>query len=493
MKLSTKIICFVFLGSIILLTIDGFISYRREVELFDSNMKRDAQWLGTVIKGLVSDIWETDSQSRALEFIELANTNIHPMKIRWIRPDASPGDPFEARIPKEKLAQVLHGQEIFLRSAGKKGALNLYTYIPVSFGDKTHGALELSEPLSEATAYIHESIVRQIVMASLLALLSGFILFLFNNKVIGRPLKQLVEKTRRIGAGDFSGDLVLPGKDELSNLASAMNGMCEQLTAARETIRAETEARISTLEQLRHTERLATLGRLSSGIAHQLGTPLNVVSGRAKIIATVNLERKEIAEYAGIIMKQAEQMTEIIQQLLHFARRKEPKKSDVNLHNMVSQVLEMLNPIARKQRVTFNLVKNTVLLEPTIDKSQIQHVLMNLIMNGIQAMPNGGQLEIKLYLERIRPLPWKDDQDKEFIALCIVDQGEGISEDNINHIFEPFFTTKGVGKGTGLGLSIAFGIVQEHGGWIDVTSKVGEGACFTIYLPVEASECMEES
>jgi len=493
MRVATKIICFVFLGSLILLTIDGYLSFRREVELFDSRMTRDALLLGTAIKGLVSDIWEIDGQRRALEFVEQANTDIHPMKIRWIQPDASPGDPFEARIPKEKLAKVLHGQEVFLRKAGKEGALNLYAYIPVSVGDETRGALELSEPLSEATAYVHESIVRQIVMASLLALLSGVILFLFNIKVIGHPLKQLVEKTRRIGDGDFSGDLVLPGKDELSNLASAMNGMCEQLTAAREAILAETEARISALEQLRHTERLATLGRLSSGIAHELGTPFNVVSGRAKIIATQDLGRKEITEYAGIIVEQVERMTRIIQQLLHFARRKEPKKSDVNLHNMVSQVLEMLNPIARKQRVSFNLVKNTLLHEPIIDKSQIQQVLMNLIMNGIQAMPNGGQLEIELYLERIRTLSRKDGQSKEFLALCIVDQGEGILEDNINHIFEPFFTTKGVGKGTGLGLSIAFGIVQEHGGWIDVTSKVGEGACFKIYLPVEASECMEES
>jgi two-component system NtrC family sensor kinase len=493
MRVATKIICFVFFGTIILLTIDGYFSFRREVELFDSRMSRDAQLLGTAIKGLVSDIWETHGQSRALEFVEQANTDIHPMEIRWIRTDASPGDPFEARIPKEKLAQVMHGQEVFPRKAGKEGALNLYTYILVSVGDETRGALELSEPLSDAKAYIHESIVRQIVIACLLALLSGFILLLFNNRVIGRPLKQLVEKTRRIGAGDFSGDLVLPGKDELSKLASAMNRMCEQLTAAREAILVETEARISALEQLRHTERLATLGRLSSGIAHELGTPLNVVSGRAKIIATEDLKRKEIAEYAGIIMKQAEQMTIIIQQLLHFARRKEPKKSDVNLYNMVSQVLEMLNPIARKQRVTFNLVKNTLLIEPIIDKSQIQQVLMNLIMNGIQAMPNGGQLKIEIYLERIRPLSRKDVQEKEFLVLCIVDQGEGISEDNINHIFDPFFTTKDVGKGTGLGLSIALGIVQEHGGWIDVTSKIGEGACFTIYLPVEASECMEES
>jgi signal transduction histidine kinase len=186
-------------------------------------------------------------------------------------------------------------------------------------------------------------------------------------------------------------------------------------------------------------------------------------------------------------------MTKLIRQLLDFARRRAPQKSPVNLKNLSGQVIEMLKPAAEKQKVILKLLKNDDMPLVSMDLFQIQQVLINLVMNGIQAMPDGGQLEIGLQMKYSYHPALSTDQEQNYVAIKIKDEGNGISEDNINHVFEPFFTTKNVGEGTGLGLSIAYGIVREHGGWIDVKSKVGEGSCFTIYIPLEVDECAEKS
>ncbi len=322
-------------------------------------------------------------------------------------------------------------------------------------------------------------------MTGSLLLVGGLLVWILSIRFVVRPLNKLMNKTQQIGAGDLSGDLVLEGHDELSNLAAAMNRMCEQLALAREAVRKETEARIAALEQLRHSERLATIGHLAAGMAHELGTPLNVVTGRAKLIATENLKREEVIENSRIIREQVDRMTRIMRQLLNFARRQTARRMPSDVRTVVRQVLDMLNAAARKNRVTLDLVEDGETSLIAIDQAQIQQVLTNLVMNGIQAMPNGGRLELRMGVERARRPARESSEEKDFLAIRVRDQGVGISEENRKHLFEPFFTTKEMGKGTGLGLSIAHGIVEEHGGWIEVESEIGKGSCFTVYLPME--------
>jgi two-component system, NtrC family, sensor kinase len=331
------------------------------------------------------------------------------------------------------------------------------------------------------------------MLGIMMALLGFIMLWMLGLKFVGRPLNRMMEFTKQIGEGDFSKRIVVHGNDELSNLATAMNQMCEQLAASREAVQKEAEARIAALEQLRHTERLATLGRLSSGIAHELGTPLNVVSGRAKLIIHENLNKQDIVECSKIIKGQAERMAKLIRQLLDFARRRAPQKSWIDLQNLSAQVLEMLKPSAKKQNVDLDLLKNEDIPLVSIDPYQIQQVLINLVMNGIQAMPEGGHLELGIHMKHARPPAQNCSPKQNYAVIYIKDEGSGIPEDHIHHLFEPFFTTKSVGQGTGLGLSIAYGIVREHGGWIDVQSEIGKGSCFTIYIPLEVDQCAEKS
>ena len=493
MKLTIKIMSLIFLGIIALLIADGYISVRSEINLFDNDMKQNALLLGNTVKELTLDAWHESGRNRALELIKRVDKEENHMRIRWIWLGHLSTAPYIPHVALEKLLPVSRGQEISVKKTEKSGPGHRYTYIPVKISNGQYGALEVSESLAELTGYIHKTILRSIILGILMALLGFIMLWVLGIKFVGRPLNRMVEFTRQIGEGDFSTQLTVHGRDELSNLASAMNQMCEQLAASREAVRNETEARISALEQLRHTERLATLGRLSSGIAHELGTPLNVVLGRAKLIIDENLKKEDIIECSSIIKEQVERMAKLIRQLLDFARRRAPQKSLVDLKNLSAQTLEMLKPTAEKQNVLLELLANEDIPLVSIDPFQIQQVLINLMMNGIQAMPDGGHLELKLHMEYAFHPALSGGLEKDYVVVYIKDEGEGIPENNINYLFEPFFTTKGVGEGTGLGLSIAYGIVQEHGGWIDVKSKVGEGTCFTIYIPLEVDECAERS
>jgi len=493
MKLTIKIMGLIFLGIIVLLAVDGYISVKREINLFDNDMKRNAHLLGKTVKELTLDTWHEAGQNQALKLIKRVDKEENHMRIRWVWPDTSSAGPYKPRVTQAKLFPLFQGIEISIKKTNEDGPGHLYTYVPVKISDGKYGALEISESLSKLKDYIHKTILRSIILSVLMAVLGFAMLWVLGVKFVGRPLNRLVEITRQIGKGVFSERVVVHGRDELSSLATAMNQMCEQLAAAREAVRKETEARISALEQLRHTERLATLGRLSSGIAHELGTPLNVVSGRAKLILNEDLKKEDITECSRIIKEQAERMTKLIRQLLDFARRRAPQKSPVDLKNLSGQVIEMLKPTAKKQNVTLALFKNDDIPLVSVDPFQIQQVLINLVMNGIQAMPDGGPLEVGLHLKCSYHPTLSGGQKHNYVAIYIKDEGKGIFEGDINHIFEPFFTTKNVGEGTGLGLSIAYGIMREHGGWIDVKSKVDEGSCFTIYIPLEVDPCAEKS
>jgi len=151
-------------------------------------------------------------------------------------------------------------------------------------------------------------------------------------------------------------------------------------------------------------------------------------------------------------------------------------------------MLNLMESMARKGEVDFALEKGEDPCIAEVDPNQIQQVLSNLIVNGIQAMPSGGKLTVGVRKERVRPPVDHGGAEDEYICLFVQDEGAGIPEEQLPRLFEPFFTTKQVGQGTGLGLSVSRGIVSEHGGWIRVSSQVGRGSCFSIYLPLRSPD-----
>jgi len=224
-------------------------------------------------------------------------------------------------------------------------------------------------------------------------------------------------------------------------------------------------------DQLRKTERLAELGTLASGMAHEIGTPMNVILGRAELLMR---KAKDESTRRGLetIVTQVERITKIMNQLLSFARKRPSEQGNVDLVWAIGNVLEMLLEKFNSQGI--HVVKEYSPDFPQVlaDSDHITQVLLNLLLNACQAMPEGGTLTLKL-------CPKGD-----MVELSVQDTGTGIPEDQISKIFDPFFTTKAVGEGTGLGLTVVHGIIQENNGTIRVNSIPGQGSTFIISLPV---------
>jgi signal transduction histidine kinase len=249
-------------------------------------------------------------------------------------------------------------------------------------------------------------------------------------------------------------------------------------------LESETEARLTTVEQLRHAERLGNLGKMAAGIAHELGTPLNVISLRARAIASQEVSGQVAAESASVIHQQSQTMARIIRQLLDFSRARQPKRSAADLVSIARNTLDLVEPFARKHQVS--CVREGAAQAPIVaDVDQIQQVLGNLLVNAAQAMPQGGTLRLSVLESDRAPPPDLPRNENHWWVVHVDDTGHGIPPELQKRVFEPFFTTKDVGEGTGLGLSVSYGLVHEHGGWIELWSEPGRGTRFSVYLPRE--------
>ncbi len=233
------------------------------------------------------------------------------------------------------------------------------------------------------------------------------------------------------------------------------------------------EEKLRLQEQLRHADRLATIGQLSAGVAHELNEPIGSVLGYSQLIYKHPDLPSQIKQDAEKIMKASLHAREVVKKLMLFARQTPPKKIRVNLNRVVEEGLYFLESRCEKEgiKVVCSLSEN--LPEVTADPAQLTQVLVNLVVNSIQAMPKGGELTVQTKALN------------ESVLLIVMDTGVGMSENVMNKIFLPFYTTKDVGRGTGLGLAVVHGIVTSHEGAIHVTSKEGQGTTFKIQLPLK--------
>jgi signal transduction histidine kinase len=479
MRLTIRITAAVTLGIILIFSIYSYLSIQREREQLKKNLSREARNLGESLLFIVTDLWETRGEDVAVSFLRRRNLLSPNMQARWVWIDAESGTPFRPLVPQSELSALTEGKALSLLVTSDDGHDFLLTYLPTTALQGRLGSIEVRESMDELHGYVQESLRRSAMVVAAAVGSALLLMTLLGSLWINRPVRRLREQAERIGTGDFTTALDVGGRDELGKLAGTIEQMRGQLAAAKQADEELTRERIESLEKLRHTERLATLGKLSAGMAHELGTPLNVISGRAKLIASEELSQQEATHSAKIIGEQAERMTHIMRQLLDYARRGEIRKQRVQVAELLTNVVEMLQPITNKQRIEIELNLPNEPLQTRADLSQLQQVLLNLAMNGIQAMGRGGILRFDLALH---------PEEEDWLRISITDEGSGIAADDLPHIFDPFFTTKEVGQGTGLGLSIAQGIVSEHGGKIEIDSSPGKGSCFRLSLPVDAGE-----
>jgi two-component system NtrC family sensor kinase len=491
MKLAAKITILLLLGTLPLIVIAESISLQRENEQMSREMRADATQLARTISNMVDQLWILGDESRARQAIEQINQLHNTTHVRVVYLGVDPRSPDAPLSPTVTAASLARSYSDNYRD--EFGQEHLCTYARLQVNVEPSGAaIELAEPIRHTNRNSWYFAWHAAVLIGSTSLLGAVIVVAIGSTWIGRPLRCLIEKTRRIGTGDLSGPLNMERHDEFGELANAINSMCDQLQTAQEKIGQEAQARVAALEQLRHADRLRTVGRLAAGIAHELGTPLNVVSGRAGLIASGRLSDEDVRKSAVTIKSEADRIATIIRQLLDFARRNTPQRKAVDLTEVTRQTLALLTPIVEKRHCTLDVVRQPPSLTLQVDSGQIQQVLTNLIVNASEAMPGGGAVEIAITREQAAPPQGSECVRGEYARVDVIDYGEGISPEFIDQVFEPFFTTKQVGEGTGLGLSIAYGIVREHGGWIDVRSELGKGSCFSVYLPMEATACKGE-
>jgi two-component system NtrC family sensor kinase len=481
-RLATKLAVAVALIMVAVFAFRAYETASREVTRAQADLRENQYIVGRAIRPAILEVWRLEGQKRALEVLDRADERIQrsrKVKIAWV-PLNPPSAKHVDLLGQGDLEEMRHHDDATVVRIDRG---QLLTYIPVLVRSQLEGALEISEPLEPHEQRSRTEVRAVMLRAGIGAAVSIVAVSLLGFLLIGRPLRGLMDLAKRIGAGDLDASLELKQRDEIGQLAGEMNQMCARLRSASRQLREETSARISALEQLRHVDRLRTVGTLASGIAHELGTPLNVVSGRAKMVATGEVTGPEVIESAQIIGDQVDRIAKIIRQLLDFARRRAPDRGRHALTPLAEQTLNLLKPMATKKQVELALDAGPD-VEADVDVGQIQQALTNLVVNGIQAMPSGGKLHVQVGLQHLVPPPDTGGLESDYAILSVADEGVGIEREVVPRIFEPFFTTKGVGEGTGLGLSVAYGIARDHGGWIAVDSELHHGSRFSLFVPV---------
>src|SRR5260221_2887757 len=289
-----------------------------------------------------------------------------------------------------------------------------------------------------------------------------------------KPLRRLLEGIDAVGEGDLSRVILAQRDDEIGTIAGRFNAMTGSLREVREEGQRGALARLALEARLRQSEKLATIGQMAAEIAHEVGTPLNVIGGPARAIAKKAGDAGEISKNAGIIGGEVERITKIIRQVLDFSRQRGPTVTRVRVPAIIAEAVEFLGETTRRQGIAVGASAAPADL-PDIpgDPDQIQQVCLNLLMNAIHAMPGGGTLRIAV--ERVVRRKGGLDlaRPAEYVGLEISDSGSGIPEAHRDKIVEPFFTTRDEGQRTGLGLAVSNGIVKDHDGWIEVESPGG--------------------
>jgi signal transduction histidine kinase len=458
-RLALKLALALTAAVVIVFALHAWVTIRRDLGMLRADQLEDQFIIGRALRPMFVKTWRTEGRDRALVLLDYADERIKKVDIRFVEGDSPP-------------AAVTHEDQ--------DGEGLRTTRIPVEIDPTTRGAIEIAEPLTAERRFVRETIVWTLAGSAIFAVIAAAVAGVLGLWLVGRPLRRLAAQAQRVGAGDLSQRLAVGRRDELDDVAREMNTMCDRLASAQARVFAEHEERIRTIEQLRHADRLGTVGKLAAGVAHELGTPLNVVAGRAKLILGAAGDAGVVAS-ASIIGGQVERMSHIVRQLLDFARRGGSVRAEVDLRAVAADTCELLAPMARRHGVTIALELPDASARVCGDPGQLQQVLANLVVNGVHAMIDGGRLAVRVELT-----------DRE-VVLHVIDHGLGMSPDVVEHVFEPFFTTKRVGEGTGLGLAVSHGIVAEHGGRIAVSSRPGHGSWFVVHLPSMEQACVAAS
>jgi two-component system, NtrC family, sensor kinase len=353
--------------------------------------------------------------------------------------------------------------------------------------DITYSMAEINETIK---AHVVDMITVSIAFILLVSVSVGWLL----HRLIYVPLRDLDNAARRLASGNFDHPIPVRGDDEFGSLASSSNRMMVALKKSRseleewvhtlgQKVRERTEELRLAEAEVARSEKLASIGQLAAGIAHELNNPLTGVLTFTHLLRRKMPEGSQDAEDLDLVIRETKRCASIIRRLLDFARDKPPEKAAVDLNRLIEETVRFVERSAALQDIDIGTELDPQLPPLQVDADLIKQLLMNLLVNAQQAIEDDGHIQVTSRLLPSRP-NGGDTAAGPVVEIAVSDTGCGIPEDNLERIFEPFFTSKEVGKGTGLGLSVSYGIVKSHGGQIEVESAVGHGSTFRVFLPV---------
>jgi len=362
----------------------------------------------------------------------------------------------------------------------QKGELALYTFVPLRDRDsRVRGAMEIVRLAAGVDAKVRAARQEVIQRIGMLTAILAILVWTGVRQSVIKPIRRLMAGVQALAAGRPE-PIPADGRDEFARLARAFNEMADRLADAHRQLVAETEARLDLARQLRQAEQLVVAGRIASEVAHEIGTPLNIISGRAEYVLRELPPEDSRAGHLRTIVTQIDRISGIMASLLDVVRPRKAEIQPTPVAPVLQTVVELLRPTARKSGLTLVLdaAPDACALA---DPNQLQQVAINLLMNAIEATPSGGRVALEA-----GPAPGL--QGAPGVELRVSDSGGGIAAEHLGRVFDPFFTTKPPGQGTGLGLAICRGIVREHGGTIEVDSRVGAGTTIRVWLPQPPAE-----
>ena len=357
------------------------------------------------------------------------------------------------------------------------------------------GVLDIVYPLEEIDASLARSAGTIVVLSLAFVVAASLLAGAFVHRLVYVPLRDLGAGARRLASGNLDEAIPVRRDDEFGRLAMAFNAMTEALRRSHaelrewgrtleEKVAERTRAlRLAEAEALRG-EKLASVGLLAAGIAHELNNPLTGVLTFSTLMRRSVADGSQEAEDLDLVIRETRRCAGIIRRLLDFARDKAPEKKYQDLNALIEETVRLVEQPAQLSDIGIALELDPALPRVWLDADLVKQVLMNMLVNAQHAIDAKGRITLRT--RQVGPrAPRAGAPAVPMVEISIADTGCGIPEKDLARIFDPFFTTKGVGKGTGLGLSVSHGIVDAHGGSIEVESTPGEGSTFRVYLPIE--------
>jgi two-component system NtrC family sensor kinase len=486
MSLSARLILLLTIAVGVVMALGGYFTLRQREEIHARALRSELYAHAITLRLTLEDSYRAGRIGDAQRLIDHLSENPRVFSVILFDEEgrvAMFSNPLEAEkiVESSEARRVSATGEPIEITQSRSGSEVYSVIMPVRISAARRGAFEISQPSEFIKAkYADARHDIALITLALFAAIVVVVLLVMRHNLL-RPIRELLTGAMAIGQGDLAYRVVAPRSgNEIAQLASEFNRMAESLAEQRLAAERQAEERLALERELRHSERLASVGRLATGVAHEMGAPLNVIKGRVEMLRErPDAPAEKRARNLDIIGAQADAIADIVRQLLTLARPFNLRRETVEPARLISAVVELIETDAAKSGVRVEAFGNGHHLSGAVegDQALLRQLLMNICINALHAMAEGGRLLIEIAPEERRR------NGGTFVGLRVSDTGSGIPPENLTHIFDPFFTTKEVGQGTGLGLSVARRIVEEHDGWIEAANRAEGGAAFTVWLP----------